>query len=621
MSQVESLMERRATPRFHNEVSQPVAQTSRKPPILRLLQPVCLSLGLGVGLQVVASICSALTFLALARMVSRLLQQTEMGLRDEPGVDLLHALDPAIVVPTASFLTALGLSALFGALALLVTHVADLRLQASLRRKLAAKLSRMPLGWFDERSSGRVRQLIQNDVDSLHQLVAHTLVELVAGILTPVTGLVVCFYLDWRLGLVAVIPLILYAVTFSVLSQSDNRMVMEQIHEGLAKVSDAIVEYVNGVAVLKIFGRSSQGFGRFTHRSEEFLDDFGRLVGPQMRAQSIAVVFLSAAVVGAFEVVFGLWFVHAGWTTPANLLVVTVIAMLIPAAMQTVAVSNQARRQATDAATHVVELLDAVELKVPTPEREHCPKGSAIDITDVTFSYDTRSPALQNVTLHIPEGTITALVGPSGSGKSTLAALIARYRDCDAGCISVGGADIRKITPERLRATIGTVFQDTQLLNLSVADNIRMGMPGASLKEIERVAKAANIDEKIRALPRGYNSVIGEDARLSGGEQQRIAIARSLLANTPVLVLDEATSATDPENETAVQEGLNQLVRGRTVVVIAHRLNTISEADQIVVMDRGRIVEIGTHDALLADNGLYARMWQDMESYDAERNQ
>lgn len=618
MSQEKGFREECATRQPHGKASQLVAQTSRKRPILRLLQPVRRPLGLGVGLQVVASICSALTFVALAQMVTRLLQRDETGLRSERGTNLMDVLDPAIAVPTAWFLSALSLSAFLGALALLVTHFADLRLQADLRRKLVAKLSRMPLGWFDERSSGRIRQLLQNDVDSLHQLVAHTVVELVAGILTPVFGLVVCFYLDWRLGLVAVIPLILYVATFSLLSRGDNRTVMEQIHEGLAKVSDAIVEYVNGVAVLKVFGRSSQGFGRFTHRSEEFLNGFERLVGPQMRAQSIAVVFLSAAVVGAFEVAFGLWFVHAGWTTPANLLVITVIAMLMPAALQTVAVSNQARRQATDAATRVVELLDAVELKVPTPEQENRPQGSAIDITDVTFSYGTGSPALQNVTLHVPQGTITALVGPSGSGKSTLAALIARYRDCDEGCISVGGADVRTITPEMLRATIGTVFQDTQLLHMSVADNIRMGKPDASIKEIERVAKAANIDERIRALPRGYNSVIGEDARLSGGEQQRIAIARSLLANTPVLVLDEATSATDPENETAVQEGLNQLVRGRTVVVIAHRLNTISEADQIVVMDRGRIVETGTHDVLLADNGLYARMWQDMEHCDTE---
>ena len=209
MSQEKDFREECAMRQRHGEDSQPVAQTPRKQPILRLLQPVGRSLGLGVGLQVAASICSALTFVALAQMVTRLLERDETGLRSERGTDLLRALDPAIAVPTVWFLSALSLSALFGALALLVTHFVDLRLQADLRRKLAAKLSRMPLGWFDERSSGRIRQLIQNDVDSLHQLVAHTVVELVAGILTPVSGLIVCFYLDWRLGLVAVIPRIL----------------------------------------------------------------------------------------------------------------------------------------------------------------------------------------------------------------------------------------------------------------------------------------------------------------------------------------------------------------------------------------------------------------------------
>lgn len=204
-------------------------------------------------------------------------------------------------------------------------------------------------------------------------------------------------------------------------------------------------------------------------------------------------------------------------------------------------------------------------------------------------------------------------MGPSGSGKSTVAALAARFRDPDSGTVRIGGVDVRDIDPEVMRRTVGTVFQDPQLLSISIADNIRLAVPDATDDEVLDAARAANIHDRIEELPRGYDSVVGQDARLSGGEAQRVAIARTLLADTPVLVLDEATSATDPESEAAVQEGLNRLTAGRAVLVIAHRLTTVKDAERILVMDGGRLVEQGTHDELLAEDGLYARMWKDME--------
>ncbi|WPF66752.1 MULTISPECIES: ABC transporter ATP-binding protein [unclassified Corynebacterium] len=561
----------------------------------RILRPVLPALAAGVILQGIGSAMTIVTYVALATLTDRLL-----------GGDV------AVAGPLLWFLTGLGLSALFGAVALMITHFADVRLQARLRLTLAAKLSRLPLGWFDDRSSGRVRQAVQNDVDSLHQLVAHTVVEIVAGVLTPLAGVVVCFLLDWRLGLVALIPGVLYAVVFSVLARGSNREVMDRIHEGLAGVSDAVVEYVNGVAVLKIFNHGEEGSRRFTERSDAFLRNFAALVAPQMRAQSVAVVFLSAAFAGAVELAFGAWFVHAGWSRPADVLVVTVIAMLLPASLQTLALGNQARTQAIDAAGRVVEILDEPELPVTdSPRRPERPYS--VTLRDVTFSYGTDTPAVDGVTAEIPAGGVTALVGPSGSGKSTLAALIARFRDADAGSVAVGGVDVRDMDPEVLRRTVGTVFQDTGLLSMSVIDNICLSASGAPKERVIEAARAANIHERILALPRGYDSVIGEDARLSGGEAQRIGIARALLADNPVLILDEATSATDPESETAVQEGLTRLTRGRTVVVIAHRLTTIADADRILVMDRGAVVESGTHGELLARGGLYARMWEDME--------
>ncbi|WP_260431512.1 ABC transporter ATP-binding protein [Corynebacterium bovis] len=588
----------------------------------RILRPVLPALTVGVVLQVLGSAVSVVTYLALAALADRLLRGGTV-----------------VTGPLLWFLTGLGFSALFGALALLVTHFADVSLQARLRLTLAAKLSRLPLGWFDDRSSGRVRQAVQNDVDSLHQLVAHTVVEIVAGVLTPLAGVIVCFILDWRLGLVALLPGVLYLVVFSVLARGSNREVMDRIHESLAGVSDAVVEYVNGVAVLKIFNHGEEGSRRFTERSETFLREFAAMVAPQMRAQSVAVIFLSAAFAGAVELAAGTWFVHAGWTRPADVLVVTVIAMLLPASLQTLALGNQARTQAVDAAGRVVAILDEPELPVSADPQRPRPDTTvdaattgprySVSLRDVTFSYGTgagsgsdgssgsadapAAPAVDGVTAEIPAGGVTALVGPSGSGKSTLAALIARFRDVDAGSVAVGGVDVRDIDPEVLRRTVGTVFQDTGLLSLSVIDNIRLSAPDAPDEQVVEAARAANIHDRILALPRGYDSVVGEDARLSGGEAQRIGIARALLADTPVLILDEATSATDPESETAVQEGLTRLTRGRPVVVIAHRLTTVADADRILVMDRGAVVESGTHDELLARDGLYARMWADME--------
>ncbi|MFT3663194.1 MAG: ABC transporter ATP-binding protein [Gordonia sp. (in: high G+C Gram-positive bacteria)] len=561
---------------------------------LRIVRPVLGGLGAGVGLQVIGSLLSALPYPALAVLAERLISG-----------------DGAVTGPLIVFLAGLGCSVLFGSLAMTVTHFADVRLQAGLRLTLARKLSRLPLGWFDDRSSGRVRQLVQNDVDSLHQLVAHTVVELVAGVLTPLVGVAVCFALDWRLGLVALLPTILYFLAFSLLARNDNEEVMDRIHEGLAGVSDAIVEYVDGVAVLKIFSRADQEMRRFTRRSERFLTEFEAMVGPQMRAHSVATVFLSAATAGTLEAAFGVWFVHAGWSQPADLLVVTVIAMLLPSTILTLAVGNQYRTQAADAADRICAILDAPEL--PVPETPVAPRDASLRLRAVTFGYDPAEPAVRDVTATVPAGTVTALVGPSGSGKSTLAALIARFRDPGDGTVTIGGVDVRDIDPDVLRTTVGTVFQDAQLLHASVADNIRLTAPDADDARVEAAARAANIHDRITALPRGYASVIGEDARLSGGEAQRIGIARALLADTPVLILDEATSATDPESETAVQESLDRLTAGRTVVVIAHRLTTVVDADQILVLDAGAVVERGTHRELLETGGLYRRMWDDME--------
>nr|WP_316669237.1 ABC transporter ATP-binding protein [uncultured Propionibacterium sp.] len=508
------------------------------------------------------------------------------------------------------FLMGLACSVGLNSLALLVCHFVDTDVQARLRRALADKLGRLPLAWFDERSTGRVRQLIQNDVGSVHQLVAHTIVDTVAGALTPTAGFIFCMCIDWRLGLAAIIPLVLYMVLYSLLAARTNQETMAAMHRGLERVSSAIIEYVNGIGVLKIFGRPDEGSARFAKESQEFRREFGRLVAPQMRAHSIAVTTISSPMVALVMLAVGAWTVHSFGVAPPEVLVTLIAALLMPANFQTLAASGQARTQAMDAARRITETLHETELSASQEPRQ--PQGTDVEVHDVSFSYGegaSANPALQNVSLSFPAGKVTAVVGPSGSGKSTLAALLARFRDVGSGSIEIGGVDIRELDETALRELVGTVLQDLQLLGISIAANIRLGSPDTPMEAVIEAARAASVHDEIMTLPRGYDSVVGDDARLSGGQAQRVCIARALLADAPILILDEATSATDPESETRIQSALDRLARGRNVIVVAHRLHTITGADNIVVLDHGRVVEQGTHEQLVAGQGLYRSLW------------
>lgn len=565
--------------------------------LFRLLRPIAVPTIIAVVLQLCAAAVSVVPYFSVLRLAESLLTPT-------PDAD-------SVWRHVAWFLGAVGLQALLASVALLLTHIADVELQARLRRDLTDTLGRVPLGWFDEAGSSQVRQCVQNDVDSLHHLVAHSIVEAVAAVFTPLAGVLFCFWVDWRLGLAALAPLVLYFALYSMLSRGDMRETMARIAAGLARVSAAIVDYVGGVAVLKVFGRGGEGSERFTCVSREFREEFAALVGPQMRVQSIALLALAGPVVALLCLGLGSWFTGAGWVSPGAVLVVTIVALLLPSTLYTVGSAAQARSESLEAAARIVTLLDEDRLPEPTHPRQ--PQGHDVVIDEVAFSYTPGRRALDDISVQLPQGGSLALVGHSGSGKSTLATLVARFRDVDAGSIRIGGVDVREMSSETLRRTVGIVLQDVQLPSLSIADNLRLGSPEATDEQVQQAARAARIHERIMAMPRGYDSVVGEDVRLSGGEAQRVAIARTLLMDTPVLVLDEATSATDPESEVEIQQALATLTRGRTVLVIAHRLSTIVDLDVIAVLVDGRLAEHGTHDDLVARGGAYAELWADHE--------
>ncbi|RPH24127.1 ABC transporter ATP-binding protein [Buttiauxella warmboldiae] len=562
-------------------------------PLLMVLRPVLLPMLIAVAMQIIASLSGWLVYQSLVDMAQGLMGKTAV-----------ESVSRSLWI----FVIGLGLQSGLGAIALAITHFADASLQRALRMQLIDKLGRLPAIWFSERPSGSTRQIIQNDVEALHQLVAHSLVEGVALVMTPLVGLCFCFTLNWRLGLTACAPVALYFLILTLLARGSMRDIMRQISLQLAEISAIIVDYVRGIAVLKVFGRAGEGYQRFTDASRRFHDDFSSLVRPAMKAQSVAIIAISSPVVALLMLLTGMWGVESGTMTAAEIMVATLVAMLLPASIMTVALASQVRSAAFVAAADIQRLLSQEEL--PDATERVSPGAGEVTLRGVGFSYG-ETEILRGINLTLPAGSFTALVGPSGAGKTTLARLLARQQDVSCGQICIDGHDIRQIPLSQLYEIVGVLEQTPALPAISLAQNIALGMEDVPLEAIRQAARAALIDERIMALPRGYDAVPGIDAHLSGGEAQRVAIARLFLAARPILIMDEATSAIDPDAEIELREAIANLARGRTTLAIAHRLSTIQGADQIVLLDKGQIRERGKHQTLLADDKQYACLWRE----------
>ena len=558
-----------------------------------LLAPVRSRIRIAMALQLVASAATIVPYVAIAELGKTLLV-------DGP-VDRSHVWWVVWLV-----VTALGVRAFFGGAALMVSHFADVHLQAVLRRRIADTLGRLPLGWFTRNSSGIVRKAAQNDIGDLHYLVAHRDVETVAAIATPLFGIAYAFWIDWRLGFLAVATIPIYAVTFAVLSRR-TPVILQEMNAGIAAISTTIVEFVSGISVVKTYGRTGEAHSRYRDAAADFGRAYRGWVGPVLRTAALASMALSAPVVLLVNLAVGTWFVRNGWVSTIDLVTTTLIAMAIPSAIMAVSYGARARADAAAAAGRLTELYATPAL--PQPDEFATPTGHSVEFRGVGFAYDGTNRVLDGIDLTLAEGTVTALVGASGSGKSTLATLVPRFHDPDEGTVTIGGVDVAHIDPATLYHHVGFVLQDVQLLATSILDNIRLARPDATLEQVRAAARAARIDDRITELPKGYDSVVGADVSLSGGEAQRVSIARAILADTPILVLDEATAYADPESEAQIQDALANLTIGRTLLVIAHRLDSIVTSDRIVVLDRGRIVEQGTHTTLLDAHGHYRRMW------------
>lgn len=506
----------------------------------------------------------------------------------------------------------LGLRSLLYSAALFWTHLVDAENQVTIRRVIADKLRRVPLGWFGARRSAEVKKLLQDDVEAVHYVVAHAQVEFVAAITVPALTLGYLLWVDWRLALLLLLPLLGYVLALAAMMGRDHRDRMAVYEQHERRTEAATIEFVDGIQVVRAFGQSGRAHRRFQDAVDEFARYFTNWATPMTRIEAAAGVLLNPVCLLSVVLVGGLWLSERGSMERVDLLPFLLLGLGLGSTVLTVGHAMQSRRRAATALVRLHELTLTAELRHLTAD-ESAPVDDApgtVRFDSVHFAYREGSPVLRGVDLALRPGTVTALVGPSGSGKSTLASLVPRFADPLSGRVLVGGDDVRSLEPAELYRQVGFVFQDVRLLRASIRDNLQLADPSATHERLEWAARGASIHDRIEALPRGYDSVIGDDAHLSGGEAQRISIARALLADAPVLVLDEATAFADPESEAAIQDALATLVRGRTVLVIAHRLHTITEVDQIVVLDAGQVVERGTHLELVGAGGAYSQLWE-----------
>ena len=497
--------------------------------------------------------------------------------------------------------------------ALMCSHLSAFRVATNLRLEVSEHLATLPLGFTETFGSGKLRKIIHESTGAAETFLAHQLPDKYNAMATPIGLLVLLLVFDWRLGLLSLVPVALGFVIMSAMTGRRMADKMRQYGNALESMSNEAVEYVRGIPVVKTFGQSVFSFKKF----KATIDEYEKWVIAYTKELRMPMMLYTAAINGvfAFLIVGGLLFTRNGVTSEflLNLLFYIIITPVISLTLTRIMYMSENELVVADALARVDSVLDAE----PVPENDHPrhPKDASVSLKDVHFSYDGKTDVIKGVSLEIQPGQTVAFVGPSGGGKSTLANLVCRFFDVQSGSVRVGGADVRDIPKEERMDTISFVFQNSRLLKGSILDNVRLGRAQATEAEVLAALKAAQCMDIVEKFPEGIHTVIGtKGVYLSGGEQQRIAIARAMLKNAPILLLDEATAFADPDNEARVQAAFAQLAKGKTVIMIAHRLSTVASADCIYVVQDGQIAESGTKDELCAQNGLFARMWQDYQA-------
>ena len=521
----------------------------------------------------------------------------------------------AVKIPSYGWMAVLYaiISYLVYVCALLCSHLAAFRVATNLRLATAEHLARLPLGFTESYGSGKLRKVIQESTGAAETFLAHQLPDQYSAMATPVGLLVLLFVFDWRLGLLSLVPVFLAFAIMATMTGARMAEKMRQYGNALAAMSNEAVEYVRGIPVVKTFGQSVFSFKKF----KAAIDEYEKWVIAYTKELRLPMMFYTAAINGvfAFLIAGGLLFTRKGITPEflLNLLFYIIITPVISLTLTKIMYMSENKMVVADALSRIDSVLEAAPASVSEQPRH--PKDGSVSLRDVHFSYDGKTDVIKGISLDIHPGQTVALVGPSGGGKSTLASLMVRFFDVQSGSVSIGGADVRDIPKAELMDTVSFVFQNSRLLKGTILDNVKLGKPDASEEEVLAALKNAQCMDIIGKFPKGIHTAIGTNGvYLSGGEQQRIVIARAMLKNAPVLILDEATAFADPDNEAKVQAAFAELAKGKTVIMIAHRLSTVANADCIYVVEDGQIAESGTKDALCAADGLFAKMWRDYQS-------
>ena len=498
--------------------------------------------------------------------------------------------------------------------ALMSSHLAAFRVESNLRKEAMRQIVRMPLGFFDINTSGRIRKIIDDNAGVTHSFLAHQLPDLAATFLVPLVAAILIFVFDWILGLACIVPIIIAMLVMGFMMNAEGRQFMKSYMTSLEEMNTEAVEYVRGIPVVKVFQQTIYSFKNF-HRC---IMNYNKMVFGYTRMWEKPMSLYTVIINGFVFFLAPLAILLIGYSGnyASVLLNFFLFVLITPVFSQSIMKSmylNQALGQASEAIGRLENLVAYEYLTVvehPQPVKEF-----SIQFEKVSFSYPgANQKAVDDVSFTIPQGNTVALVGASGGGKTTIARLVPRFWEATEGKVLIGGINVREIAPKELMKYISFVFQNTKLFKTSLLENIKYGNPDATMEEVERAVDMAQCREIINKLPLGLNTKIGtEGTYLSGGEQQRIVLARAILKNAPIIVLDEATAFADPENEHLIQQALKELTKGKTVLMIAHRLSSITDADNILVIDKGKIAEQGTHANLLGKQGIYYHMWNEYQ--------
>ena len=495
--------------------------------------------------------------------------------------------------------------------ALMCSHVAAFRVAGNMRKRAMRHIGALPVGFMNSLGSGRVRRIVNESSGATETYLAHQLPDMVGAFATPVGMIVLLFVFDWRLGLLSLIPTVLGFIIMSKMTGKDMARKMKEYQSALENMNNEAVEYVRGVPVVKTFGQTVFSFKRF----KGSIDSYHTWVVAYTKSLMWPMVAFTTAINCVFVplIIAGLCFTAGGvdGTFLLNLIFYIIFTPIISVTLMKVMFMSENNMIVSDALQRIDGILAIKPLSEPFAPQT--PKDNSVTFENVTFAYEGADRnAIDGITLDVKAGETVALVGPSGGGKTTAAGLVARFWDTASGAVKVGGVNVRDIDRQTLNDTVAYVFQDSKLLKTSIFENVRMGRPSATREEVLAALHNAQCDDILNKFPHGVDTVIGsKGVYLSGGEQQRIAIARVMLKNAPVLVLDEATAFADPENEAAVQRAFERLANGRTVIMIAHRLTTVQNADKIYVLKDGKIAEEGTHVQLMEKGGLYHNMYDE----------